>query len=111
MNRLTLLFASLLGTPLCLAQGVVGAAPSAQGRQVVFYVSKSLGAQGDAATWGLRLDEMAALPGMAEAASATQHRRALVNFAMAPLARARVDFGSRMRWDLHAGRFGSPAVD
>jgi hypothetical protein len=111
MKRLTLLCASLLATPVCFAADVIGAAPSAQGRQVVLYVQKSLGVQNATPTWGLRLDEMSALPGMTEAASATVHRRELVNFAMTPLERARVDFGKRMRWDLHAGSFGSPNRD
>ncbi len=107
----SLLCASLLCTPLCLAAGGIGTAPSVQGKQVVFYVTKSLGARSAAPTWGFRLDEISALPGMTEAASATLHRRELVNFAMAPLDRARVDIGHRIRWDLHSGSFGSPNLD
>jgi hypothetical protein len=111
MKRLTLVCAALLCAPLCSAGDFIGAAPSAQGKQVVFYVKKSLGERATPSTWGLRLDQMSALPGMTEAASATLHRRQLVDFAMAPLEHARVDFGRRMRWDLHAGTFGSPNLD
>jgi hypothetical protein len=107
MKRSMLLYASLLCTPLCSAAGDIGAVPTAHGKQVVFYVSKPVGGSATAATYGFRLDEMSALPGMTEAASVTLHRRALVNFAMTPLDQARIDFGTRLRWDLHAHRFGS----
>jgi hypothetical protein len=107
MKKLTLICASLLCSPLCLAAGGFSAAPSAQGKQVVFYVSKTLGAHAMRPTVGLRLDEMSALPGMMEAASAALHRRALVNFAVPPQGSARFDFGGQLRWDLRAHSFGS----
>jgi hypothetical protein len=107
MKQLILICASVLCAPLCLAAGGIGAAPSMQGKQMVFYVSKTLGAKALRPTIGLRLDEMSALPGMIEAASAALRRRVLLDFALTPLAGARIDFGSQLRWDLHARRFGS----
>jgi hypothetical protein len=107
MKTLLPLCSLLLGAQPCLADGPIGVAPSTQGREFVFYVSKSLGKNTGAPTYGLRLDQMSALPGMSEAATATLRRRELVNFAMKPQDGARIDFGRRLRWDLHTNRFGS----
>jgi hypothetical protein len=102
----------LLGAPLLWsAAGMAGdghvTTPSARGPQIMFYISRPLGAHSAPQSYGLRIEEASvrpATPGLT--AFSLMHRRELVDLRFAGQSDTRIEFGNRVAWDLRGRRLG-----